>query len=184
MKHIITIILIIVGFKLQAQQTQLLPEFSLGQPVGAFSEETFNTKNGFGAGLHFDRLDIWKGFGLGLYVGYNQNESAYNTPFPNVVNETGFVSQVLVDNKASYWKSLQIGLGPIYSVNLSNKLSLQAYSKFGFAKVSYPEYRYYVNQTQPVQQEYTLFQTQEPEGLDSNFRLMLNSGLRDRKSVV
>src|SRR5690606_5555577 len=125
MKYSLFAIIMFLAYQANAQQTQLLPEFSLGQPVGAFNGDTFNAKNGFGSGLHLDRLDIWKGFGLGLYVGYHSYATEYNSLFPVQLNESSIQSTLYVNGNDFNWKSYQLALGPTINFNLTNKLQLQ-----------------------------------------------------------
>lgn len=179
-KEILNIILLLAFFVSYSQkkQTQLFPEFSLGQPVGAFSNENFNTKNGFGGGLHLERQNIWKVFGLGLYAGYHSYDTEYNSLFPVQLNEGGIQSTLYVNWNDFNWKSLQVALGPTVSFNLTNKLQLQGFTKAGIAKVSYPEYRYYVDVSSPTPEQFTLFEANTPKDAQSNLNFMMLSGFR------
>ncbi|RFN58798.1 hypothetical protein DZ858_01580 [Marixanthomonas ophiurae] len=167
-------------FKTNAQQNpiQLLPDFSLGQPIGAFSNETFNTKNGFGGGLHLEKQNLWKVFGLGLYAGYHSYETDFSTLFPNQVNDPNFTSSVLFQGDNLNWKSLQLDIGPTINFNLTQNLQLQGFTKAGIAKVSYPEYRYFVDVSTPTTEQFTLFEANTPNETQSNLNFMMLSGFR------
>jgi len=157
---------------------QLLPEFSLGQPIGAFSEETFKTQNGIGAGLHLEKQNLWKVFGIGLYAGYHSYTTDFSTAFPSQVNDPSFTSSVLFQGNNLNWKSLQLAIGPTINFNLTKKLQLQGFAKAGFARVSYPEYRYFVDVTTPTTEQFTLFEANTPSDVQSNFNFMMLSGFR------
>lgn len=177
----IRLIIICLSFSITTiaqQNTQFIPEFSLGQPIGAFSEDTFNTKNGFGGGLHLEKQNLWKVFGLGLYAGYHSYTTDFSTAFPSQINDANFNSRVYVDYKNLNWKSIQVALGPTINFNLTNKLQLQGFTKAGIAKVSYPEYRYYVDGTTPTNEQFTLFEANTPKETQSNFNFMILSGFR------
>lgn len=162
----------------QQNPIQLLPEFSLGQPIGAFSEDTFNTKNGFGGGLHLEKQNLWKIFGVGVYAGYHSYATDFSTNFPSLINDNDFKSNLYAQGNNFNWKSLQFAIGPTINFNLTNKLQLQGFTKAGAAMVSYPEYRYFADVTWPTQQEYTLFEANTPSETQSKFNFMMISGLR------
>ncbi len=162
MKYVIFFFFIVESFICNSQENlQLLSEFHLANPIENASNASLNLDNGFGAGLHIDKLNIWGPLGLGGYAAYQKNDINFETNFPDLVSDPMFGAQLLEEGSSFQWSSVQLAIGPVLSLDLDkeDKVSFQVFSKIGLANVSYANYSYTAAYDDPALNDITLFET-------------------------
>ncbi len=151
----------------------LSPEGGLSMPGSGFNISRMLGMPGYQAGLHLDKK--WKNFGLGLYGGFSSNGMAYDYQLPQ--SNSGLSIQRIQDIRQSQLSQLSLGLGPILSFSLSEKIRVEISSKFGFSRINYPDFEERISVGVATPQAYTLFDTEyKPAG--QGIFPMLISGLR------
>lgn len=162
----------------------LSPEGGLSIPGSGFSASRMLGLPGYQLGLHLDKK--WKGFGFGLYGGLLSNSMEYDYQLPQ--SNSGLSIQRIQNIKQGQQRQLFLGLGPLLSFHLSEKIGVEISSKFGFSKISYPdiEERVRLGTSQP--EEYTLYRTSYETVTQTAYPMLLSSlrlhyGLGDRTSL-
>jgi len=160
-----------------------MPEAGLSLPIGDFKTPYVFASQGFEAGLNIDMF--WGKFGLGLYGGINNNKVKYEDELPLSTN--GLIIGKSSTGSKFEWSQFLVGLGPILNLDFSEKFDLELSSKFGFSKFSYPDYTEFVEVSDPLNQEYLMYETRN-EDVEEKLNAMLRSSARlsfkPSKSIV
>jgi len=174
-KYIITSFLILFTFKIYSQKEGiiLLPEAGPSYPIGDFKSGKAFANHGLQFGLNIEKM--WGKIGIGLYGGYDKNDINFVDLLP--ADNPGLSIIKSRDITQYNWKQYIAGIGPVLKFDISRKFSLDISSKIGFAKLSYPDFRQYVNIGSPLNEIYTLYQTNN-EDVEKKLNLMLLSALR------
>ena len=140
---------------------RILPEGGLSIPTGDFKSQNVFADQGLQGGLN---LDVFFGkFGLGLYGGRNSNSIQYEDRLPSASNLISSRSSRITKDS---WKQLLVGLGPIYKMDLSEKLNLEFSLKVGFSKFTFPDYAESIETGAPLSQRYLMYETRNQDVKD------------------
>lgn len=158
---------------LQAQNSGLflLPEAGVSLPYKAYNLPNLSSSPGYQAGLHIEKK--WKTFGLGLYGGYNVASLGYEYRLPAA--NSGLAIERLQEIGRDQLSQLSVGLGPLLSFRLSDKIGLDLSSKFGISKINFPDFEERVRLGTFPAEEYVLYSTRYESVEQTVFPMLLSS---------
>lgn len=149
----------------------LSPEAGVFLPYKAYSLPNLSATPGYQAGVHIDKK--WKTFGLGLYGGYNATGLGYDYQLP--ASNSGLAIERLQDIGRERLSQLSVGLGPLLSFRLSEKIGIDLSSKFGVSKIRFPEFEERVRLGASPSEEYALYSTRYETDGQTVFPMLMSS---------